>query len=269
MQHHAVDREWRDKGVESAHFHGMPRPRGTFARSASPASTAWIASASLLIDPFPPTLDLRPQYPPGSSMTCLRRVGPRPDHEGSARLRTRAGYCYSLPALSADEPLQAATAADTGTTVTVAAGALKSRVMAPLVTHERRDFMESSAFPSPVLPPVRAAQVGAIPHIIGGLTPIRSPPAIHSFGTPCHEGPHSRAGPARRQSRVSQSSGDADGRVNGKKGSSALSAESPEANSQVQLSARTSCATDNSTSKGDRHAHDSGCACRHHPGCYG
>lgn len=134
--------------------------------------------------------------------------------------------------------------------------------MAPLVTHERRDFMESSAFPSPVLPPVRAAHVQAIPHIIGGLTPIRSPPAIHSFGTPCHEGPHSRAGPARRQSRVSQSSGDADGRVNGKKGSSALSAESPEANSQVQLSARTSCATDNSTSKGDRHAHDSGCACR-------
>ncbi len=80
--------------------------------------------------------------------------------------------------------------------MTDAGGALKSRVMAPLVTHERRDFMESSAFPSPVLPPVRAAQVGAIPHIIGGLTPIRSPPAIHIFGTPCHEGPHSRAGPS-------------------------------------------------------------------------
>jgi hypothetical protein len=130
-------------------------------------------------------------------------------------------------------------------------GALQSRVIAHLVTHERRDLMDSSAFPSPILPPVRAAQVRAIPHIIGGLTPIRSPPAIHTFGTPCHQGPHSRAGPSkeavtsfaiqRRRRR---------------------SAESPSANGQVQLSARTSCATDNSTSNGDRHAHDSVCACR-------
>jgi hypothetical protein len=75
LQHHAADREWRDKGVEAAHFHGMPRPRGTIASSASPASTAWIAAASLLTDPFPPTLDLQPQGPPGSSLTLSPKGG--------------------------------------------------------------------------------------------------------------------------------------------------------------------------------------------------